>query len=121
MDAVDFGPGRSNSDAPRLGVQGLGQLFREVRHHDAVVVGGGTMIQVDSDHLLRGSLMRLCAAVSVAGWLARVPVYYFAVGCDPLTPRLARVGYRVALWRRPVWVRDADSARRIHDYSAGSR
>lgn len=116
VDAVDFGPGRANGDGPRLEVRGFRQLFREVRQHDAVVIGGGTMIQVDSDHLLRGSLMRLCAAVSVAGWLSRVPVFYFAVGCDPLTSRLARVGYRLALWRRRVWVRDAGSARRLHQY-----
>lgn len=116
VDAVDFGPGRSNTDAPRLGVRGLRQLFREVRQHDAVVIGGGTMIQVDSDHILRGSLMRLCAAVSFAGWLSRAPVVYFAVGCDPLPSRLARVGYRLALWRRRVWVRDAGSALRFDEY-----
>ena len=116
VDAVDFGPGRSNSDAPRLGVRGLRQLFREVRQHDAVVIGGGTMIQVDSDHLLRGSLMRLCAAVSVAGWLSRTPVFYFAVGCDPLASRLARVGYRLAVWRRRVWVRETASALRFDQY-----
>ena len=116
VQIADFGGPRHNSDGERLRIAGVSSLLAVVRNHDAVVVGGGTMIQVDSATLLRSSLMRLCSAVSIAGWVTRVPVAFFAVGCDPLPRRLARIGYRLAVWRREVWVREAKSQERFRSY-----
>lgn len=112
----DFGAQRVNADYPRTHIGGIRDLLRTVRRHDSVILGGGTLIQQDSKNLLRGSLMRLCVAVSMSGWLCRVPVVYFAVGCDPLPSRLARAGYRLALSRRSVWLRDFRSAERFEEY-----
>lgn len=112
----DFGAVRSNADYSRTRITGIFGLISLVREHDAVIIGGGTMIQEDASNLLRGSLMRLCLAVSVAGWISRVKVVFFAVGCDPLPRRMARIGYALAVGRKRVWVREAESADRFTKY-----
>ncbi|MCO7239736.1 polysaccharide pyruvyl transferase family protein [Aeromicrobium sp. CnD17-E] len=118
---LDFGSPRREGLGVRRHVSGVRALFRALKEVDFVVIGGGTMIQEDSDRLLRGSLMRLCLVVSSACRVARVPAAFFAVGIDPLPRRVARVGYRAAVWRRSVWVRDRwsqDRAARLLGHTA---
>jgi polysaccharide pyruvyl transferase WcaK-like protein len=108
-------------DSPRLGgegrvhVTGVSSLLGAVRSVDAVVVGGGTMLQDDGPAL--GGLPRLVAVTSVCAWLARRPLAYFGVGCDPVTRFWPRRLLKVALWRRAAWPRDVASVDRCRHLS----
>lgn len=109
---ADFGGERLPRGEPRLHLRGPLDLWRVIRSVDAVVIGGGTLLQDDVGRGL-GGLPRLIAAVSWISRLARRRAYFFAVGCDPVDRPLARLLLRVGIWRRTVWVRDAWSAPRV--------
>lgn len=109
--ALDFGSARKSVHAARRRVSGLSGLARQVRSADAVVIGGGTLLQDDSGGRIAG-LPRLMAVASALGWALRTPVYFFGVGCDPIKRPVPRLLLRAALWRRRVWVRDEPSLER---------
>ena len=112
-EAVDFGPQRSDGSSERTQASGLKDLLRFIRAHDAVVVGGGTMLQDDNRSAQIGGLPRLCLAASVSAALTRRGLAYFGVGCDPVERRVPRLLLRGALYRRQVWVREEDSLTRV--------
>lgn len=106
---ADFGPRRDGGPRSRLRLSGLIELARVVRGCDAVVVGGGTLLQDDSPRPW-GGLPRLVAVTSVLCWLLRTRCFFFGVGCDPVHRRLPALLLRSSVFRRPVWVRDEASA-----------
>ncbi|MHA3702262.1 polysaccharide pyruvyl transferase family protein [Jatrophihabitans sp. YIM 134969] len=115
VEVADFGS-MPRADGSRVMLAGLGDLARAVRTADLVLVGGGTMLQDDTPEKRLGGLPRLCLAVALVAVIARVPVAYIAVGCDPVK----RWGQRLALTTavrvaKEVWVRDARSQARVRE------
>lgn len=113
----DFGPvDRKSSDLGRLrGGRGR-DLYRAIVAHDAVVVGGGTMLQDNRPDLLLGGLPRLCAVVSATARSARRPVAYFGVGLDTMERSLPRSLVGLAVAGCEVWVREEGSHARFEAY-----
>ncbi|NUU16966.1 polysaccharide pyruvyl transferase family protein [Cellulomonas humilata] len=111
VEAVDFGGRRREGYGARRSVSGFSGLARTIGSADAVVIGGGTLLQDDVGGRV-GGLPRLMAVTSLLGWLLRTPVVFFGVGCDPVHRRVPRSLLRAALWRRRVWARDEQSMQR---------
>lgn len=109
----DFGAPRTSGGERRLRGNRLDDLSRAIRQHDAVVIGGGTLLQDNRQEWLSGSLPRMLAMVTLLARLHRRPVRFFAVGCDSLPRRAPRQALRMAVAGTPVWVRDSDSAIRF--------
>lgn len=116
VSAVDFGGVRSDSEHSRIRVTGLLGLIHLVRASDAIVLGGGTLLQDDTPNTRFGGLPRLCLTASALGWFFRKPVFYFGVGCDSIQRPAARAILRLAVWKRAVWVRDEHSSLRFARY-----
>lgn len=114
--AVDFGPERTVRGEPRMNVTRIAGLFRAIRVADAVMVGGGTLLQDDDPGAGLGGLPRLCATVSWMARVARKPLVFIGVGCDPVERLVPKLLLRAAVWRRDVWVRDTASQERFLDY-----
>lgn len=115
VEVADFGGKRHEGGERRLRLRGLRQLFRATRNSDAVIIGGGTLLQDDAPTKRFAGLPRLMFASSLVGWIARRPVIFFGVGCDPVTRWDAKLLLRLAIYKRPVWVRDEASARRCRE------
>ncbi|MEV8136179.1 polysaccharide pyruvyl transferase family protein [Microbacterium aurantiacum] len=111
--AIDFGGARAAGGGDRSPAQGLKDLHRHVRSSDLVIVGGGTMLQDDATDRLLAGLPRLCAVTRASAWLARRPLAYFGVGCDPVDRLSARALLRIAVSRSSVWVRETNSLERV--------
>lgn len=116
VDVLDFGGGDRRDTRSRVRLHSFSGLVRHLRSVDLAVVGGGTLIQHEAHGLFRAGLPRFVFLVSLAAWLAGTPMVLFAVGCDPVASRTSRIIYRLALWRRPVWVRDEASLDRVANY-----
>lgn len=112
VDVADFGSARSCGSEPRLNLTGISTLYKAMRTANFILVGGGTLFQDDTPGRLFSGLSRLMFAVSAVAWIARRPVYFFGVGCDPIKAWDARILLRLAVFRRPVWVRDEESQQR---------
>ncbi len=112
---IDFGEIRTTDDLPRRRVNGFTELVYRFRDVDAVVVGGGTLLQDDAGSGF-GGLPRLCLAASVAARIARRPLVFLGVGCDPIHRALPRWALRLATMGRSVWVRDEESFSRFAQY-----
>ena len=119
VEAADFGGTRRSDKSERRPLRGFRQLVAALGDYDAVLLGGGTLIQEDRNRRIVGGLARLCCAVRVAAWLRRRPVAYFGVGVDPLTRRSTRLLYWVATRRAAVWLRDERSVSRFRRYFGG--
>lgn len=113
--AIDFGWMRTHGSLPRVPGDGLHGLASFARWADLVIVGGGTLFQDDNRDALLGGLPRLCLAASVCAAVARKPVVYFAVGCDPMPRPVHRWALRAATRGRRAWVRDHASRTRARD------
>ncbi|MFB8388048.1 polysaccharide pyruvyl transferase family protein [Microbacterium sp. NPDC055910] len=118
-EAVDFGGPRLFGSGPRRHLSGVKELFRAIRQSDAVIVGGGTLLQDDGGRSW-GGLPRLCAAVSALAWAARRPLVFFAVGSDTVTRKIPRLLLRLAVRGRTVWVRDTASLERVREQLRGN-
>lgn len=108
-EIADFGgvraPGSSENRHIRLnGIQGL---IRAVRAADAVVIGGGTLVQDDakSGPPWRG-LPRLLLVTVVTAKAFGKRVAFFGVGSNPVRRAIPRFMLRMALIGTPVWARD---------------
>lgn len=113
----DFGPcDRRTSDLDRLRGGRARDLLRAIRGVDAVVLGGGTMLQDNCPEKWVGGLPRLCAVVSWAARASRRPVAFYGVGLDTIHRPAPRAVVRTAVAGRPVWVRDGDSWARFSQY-----
>ena len=110
---ADFGDHRHSAGEPRLKLEGLGSLIRAVRDADAVILGGGTLLQDDGSGNGFGGLPRLCATVVGIAKATGTPVAFYAVGCDPVERIAPRALLRFAVQNVPVWVRDAESVERV--------
>lgn len=119
VSVAEFGDSPRQGGQGRVPVSGVLSLLKAVRSADAVVVGGGTMLQDDGAAL--GGLPRLVAVTSVCAWVARRPLAYFGVGCDPVSRFLPRTLLKVALWRRSAWPRDAASVDRCRELSRSAK
>lgn len=113
--ALDLGGDRTDGLSDRVSAEGLVGLLEFVKGSDAVVVGGGTMLQDDARDRLFGGLPRLCAAVRLSASIQRKPIAFFGVGCDPVSRRSALLLLKVATRGVPVWVREPDSLARAAD------
>lgn len=121
VDIYDFGgTDRRTTGRTRLrGGRGV-DLFRHIQQSDAVLIGGGTMLQDDQGTRLFAGLPRLCAVVSSAARVAGVPVAFYGVGLDTVQRRVPRLLLQSAVSKRPVWVRDAASQARFEIYFSGT-
>lgn len=117
---ADFGATRSGGGEPRRTLSGLRGLASGVREADAVVVGGGTLLQDNGSRSGFGGLPRLCATVVGIARATGTPVAFYAVGCDPVTRFGPTALLRFAVHKVPVWVRDADSVKRVEGHLRGS-
>lgn len=103
---ADFGPKRA-SDSHHVRLHGIRGLVGQIRSSDAVVIGGGTLVQDDakSGPPWRGFPRLLLVSVLISRVL-RKKVAFFGVGSNPVKRAVPRQMLRIALWRTPVWVRD---------------
>lgn len=115
VSVADFGALRTVGIEAREKLTGPWGLIREIRNADAVIVGGGTLLQDDQPSELFGGLPRLILFVSLIGWISRTPVVYFGVGCDPIARWTMRCLVRLAVKGRRVWARDLESVQRCAD------
>lgn len=106
--AADLGPGAA-SRTDRASAAGLSGLRRLVAGSDAVVVGGGTLIQQDSARPLRSGMVRLVGATCAMARFTGRPVALFGVGVEPVDDRLTRWLYSLTLPPGRVWLRDQES------------
>ncbi|MGI8393092.1 polysaccharide pyruvyl transferase family protein [Leucobacter sp. W1038] len=113
VTVVDFGAKRITGGASRAVASGPWELWRLVRESDAVVLGGGTLLQDDTPNRLIGGLPRLCFVVTALARLARRPVAFFGVGCDTVHRPVAKMLLRAATFGVPIWVREESSAGRL--------
>lgn len=113
VDVIDFGDAVRVGAYPRLRASGLGDLVAAIRASDAVVVGGGTLLQDDSRQKLVGGLPRLCAVVALVARVFRRPVRFFGVGCDTVDRVVPRSLLRFAVSDAVSWVRETDSRDRF--------
>ncbi len=113
VEVVDFGSSRSAGWFPRVRADGMRGLVGAIARNDAVIIGGGTLIQDDRPDRVVGGLSRLCAVTSVVARALRRPVRYFGVGCDSIDRRAPRLLYRLAVRGSRVWVREVDSRDRF--------
>lgn len=111
--ATDFGGSRRAGSGPRRYTRGLLGLARAVRASDAVIVGGGTLLQDDTGRGFLNGLPRLVLTVSMTAFVARRPMVYLGVGCDPAARWAPRAAMRLAVRGRTVWARDRDSLGRV--------
>ncbi|KQZ22524.1 polysaccharide pyruvyl transferase family protein [Microbacterium sp. Root553] len=120
--AADFGDSARTGGEARLRLSGVGALLRALRDVDALVIGGGTLLQDDAREIPGGwgGLPRLCAASSVLARLTRTKVAFYGVGCDPVERAGARTLLRLAVRGVPVWVRDTRSAARVRETLKGT-
>lgn len=108
VEAVDLGGRRRFQEEPRTYVHGLRGLWRAIRRSDAVVVGGGTLLQDDVGRGFGGLPRLMCVTSTICRVLGK-PALFFGVGCDPVERRVARLLLRFAVLGRSVWVRDEAS------------
>jgi polysaccharide pyruvyl transferase WcaK-like protein len=111
--ATDFGAARVAGSGPRRYTRGLVGLVRAIRASDAVIVGGGTLLQDDTGRGLLNGLPRLVLTVSMTAFLSRRPMVYLGVGCDPISRPAPRAALRLAVKGRTVWARDRASLDRV--------
>lgn len=110
--AVDFGDERVDG-ASRRRLAGVGALSRFASEMDAIVVGGGTMLQDDNRSSHFGGLPRLVAVSRVVAAARRTPFGYFGVGCDPVDRPIPKTLLAIGVRSADVWVRDARSLDRV--------
>lgn len=113
VDVIDFGGHRDDGGRARTQARGLKGLWASVRSADAVVLGGGTLLQDDDRTKLFGGLPRLCAVVSLVARINGRPLRYFGVGCDPIARTIPRLALKLAVSGSPSWVREEESRRRF--------
>lgn len=109
---ADFGGvARASGDGTHLPLRGVAALWRALGRVDAVVIGGGTLLQDDSrtGPPWRG-LPRLVLTTAVLARLRRTRVAFFGVGSNPTSRAIPRMMLRAALMMGRVWVRDDYSA-----------
>lgn len=112
----DFGSVRTTSDLPRISGGRLGGLASQIRAHDLVLIGGGTLFQDNEPTMLVGGLPRLCLTVATLARVSRRPHRFFGVGMDPIDRRAVRLQISLATARVPVWLREQDSCDRFSEY-----
>ncbi|MBO0981000.1 polysaccharide pyruvyl transferase family protein [Microbacterium sp. SD291] len=113
VEVVDFGESRFSSGLPRTRADGIRGLASAIARNQAVVIGGGTLIQDDRPDRLIGGLARLCAVTALLARGMGKPVRFFGVGCDSIERRSPRLLYRIATRGNRVWVREDDSRDRF--------
>jgi polysaccharide pyruvyl transferase WcaK-like protein len=111
--ATDFGGPRRAGSGPRSYTRGLAGLVRAIKASDAVIVGGGTLLQDDTGRGLLNGLPRLVLSVSTTAFFLRRPMVYLGVGCDPTARWAPRAAMRLAVKGRSVWARDRSSVARV--------
>ncbi|GAB2457800.1 polysaccharide pyruvyl transferase WcaK-like protein [Conyzicola lurida] len=117
---ADFGHERHGDGEPRLKLDGVASLVRAVRAADAVIIGGGTLLQDDGPKHGLGGLPRLCATVVGVAKATGTPVGFYAVGCDPVERFLPKMLLRFAVHNVPVFVRETTSAERVNGQLRGT-
>jgi polysaccharide pyruvyl transferase WcaK-like protein len=115
VEVADFGGRRMSGPRMRRVLNGLRSLMIAVRDVDAVVLGGGTLLQDDRRDRLLGGLPRLMLVTATVARLFRRKVVFFGVGCDPIRRRVPRLMLGLALGSAPVWVRDESSRKRCFE------
>lgn len=110
---ADFGLSASEAGAPEhdrvpLADDKVGGLSRAIQRSDAVVVGGGTLLQDNEPRgPVLGGMARLLVLTSVLARRHRTPLVFFGVGANPVSRSPQKAMIRGSLWRNPVWVRDS--------------
>lgn len=115
VDIADFGAERSTPGRGRRRTRGLPGLIDAIRDSDAVVVGGGTLLQDDRPDRLIGGLPRLCVTTSIVSRITNRPLAFYGVGCERVERTSARRLLRLAVGSAPVWVREEDSLHRFSE------
>jgi polysaccharide pyruvyl transferase WcaK-like protein len=112
VEVYDFGAQRTTPGRVRTHGNRTTDLVAAVRRNDAVIVGGGTMLQDDQPGRLIAGLPRLCATITALSRINRRPVAYFGVGFDSVNRWVSRKLIDYATSGVPLWLRDADSVGR---------
>ncbi|PPF81332.1 polysaccharide pyruvyl transferase family protein [Subtercola sp. Z020] len=110
---ADFGVAdRVGSTETRMRVGGIRGLAGVIRGADAVLVGGGTLLQDDQPDRPFAGLPRLCLTAAVLARALGKKFVVFGVGVDPVRRRRARSAISLTLRLARVWVRDSASQAR---------
>lgn len=114
VESFDFGSvDRATSDGKRVRGSRSTGLWAAIGRADAVVLGGGTLLQADQPDRLDGGLPRLCAVVAGMAGARRRPAWFFSVGCDTIEARFPRGLIGLATRRAEVWLREEQSKTRF--------
>ncbi|RFA18744.1 polysaccharide pyruvyl transferase family protein [Subtercola boreus] len=110
---ADFGSAvRVGSEETRMRVSGVKGLASLIRGVDAVVLGGGTLLQDDQPTRPFAGLPRLCLSAGLIARASGKRFVIFGVGVDPVRRRRMRLAIGATLRLARVWVRDSASQAR---------
>lgn len=105
---ADFGGvARSPADGTHVPLEGVRGLWRALGKVDAVVIGGGTLLQDDNQGGSPwGGLPRLVLVTALLARVRGLRVAFFGVGSNLTRRAIPRRMLRIALSLGPAWVRD---------------